>query len=84
MLLPQGQNDDASLEAAVSGLKAQFPQAGFDIRSRINVSPQFEKNIKRFTQFLALAGIVALLVGGVGVANSVGAFVERRRVTSPS
>ncbi len=81
VVLPPGRNDDPSLETAMAGLKAQFPQAGFDIRSRLNVSPQFEKNIKRFTQFLALAGIVALLVGGVGVANSVGAFVERRRVT---
>jgi putative ABC transport system permease protein len=81
VLLPQGNNDDAALEAATAGLKAQFPQSGFDIRSRLNVAPQFEKNIKRFTQFLALAGIVALLVGGVGVANSVTAFVERRQVT---
>jgi putative ABC transport system permease protein len=81
VLLPQGHNDDASLDAAVAGIKAQFPQAGFDVRSRLNVAPQFEKNIRRFTQFLALAGIVALLVGGVGVANSIAAFIERRRVT---
>jgi putative ABC transport system permease protein len=79
--LPQGHNGDDELEAATAGLKSQFPQAGFDIRTRVNVAPQFEKNIRRFTQFLALAGIVALLVGGVGVANSVEAFVERRRPT---
>jgi putative ABC transport system permease protein len=79
--LPQGRNDDAALSAAIDELKAKLPQAGFDIRSRLNIAPQFEKNIQRFTQFLALAGIVALLVGGVGVANSVAAFVERRRVT---
>jgi putative ABC transport system permease protein len=81
VLLPEGRNDDAALTAAIDGLKAQLPQSGFDMRSRLNVSPQFEKNIQRFTQFLALAGVVALLVGGVGVANSVSAFVERRRVT---
>ncbi|MFI5015928.1 MAG: ABC transporter permease [Hyphomicrobiales bacterium] len=81
VLLPDGRNDDAALEAAIAGLKGELPQSGFDIRSRLNVSPQFEKNISRFTQFLALAGIVALLVGGVGVANSVSAFVERRRIT---
>ncbi|MBV9520410.1 MAG: FtsX-like permease family protein [Hyphomicrobiales bacterium] len=79
--LPQGHRDDAALDAAVNGLKAQFPQSGFEVRTRTNVAPQFEKNIQRFTQFLALAGIVALLVGGVGVANSVEAFVERRRPT---
>jgi putative ABC transport system permease protein len=79
--LPQGHNGDDELEAKAAGLKAQFPQSGFDVRTRINVAPQFEKNIRRFTQFLALAGIVALLVGGVGVANSVEAFVERKRPT---
>jgi putative ABC transport system permease protein len=81
VLLPEGHNDDAALEETVAGLKAQFPQAGFEVRSRLNVAPQFEKNVRRFTQFLALAGIVALLVGGVGVANAVEAFVERRRAT---
>ena len=54
--LPQGTNGDDELEAKAAGLKAQFPQSGFDVRTRINVAPQFEKNIRRFTQFLALAG----------------------------
>ncbi|SDR46897.1 putative ABC transport system permease protein [Rhizobiales bacterium GAS113] len=81
VLLPEGRNDDAALATAIDGLKARLPQSGFDMRSRLNIAPQFEKNILRFTQFLALAGVVALLVGGVGVANSVSAFVERRRVT---
>ena len=30
-----------------------------------------ERNIERFTQFLTLVGLTALLVGGVGVANAV-------------
>ena len=79
--LPPGSDDDDALETKAAALKAQFPRAGFDVRTRVNVAPQFEKNIRRFTQFLALAGIVALLVGGVGVANSVEAFVERKRST---
>src|SRR5262249_52735587 len=79
--LPDGRNDDAALTAAIDGLKAHFPQSGFDYRSRLNVSPQFEKNVQRFTQFLPLAVVVAFWAGGVGVANSVPAFVARRRGT---
>ena len=37
----------------------------------VNASPQLERTISRFTQFLTLVGLAALLVGGVGVANAV-------------
>ena len=33
----------------------------------------------RFTQFLTLVGLAALLVGGVGVANAVKSHIDRRR-----
>ena len=32
-----------------------------------------------FTQFLTLVGLTALIIGGVGVANAVHAFVDRKR-----
>ena len=35
--------------------------------------------ISRFTQFLTLVGLAALLVGGVGVANAVKSHIDRRR-----
>ena len=38
---------------------------------RTNASPALERNVERFTQFLTLVGLTALLVGGVGVANAV-------------
>ena len=50
---------------------AQLPDAGWEIRSRTNASPALERNVERFTQFLTLVGLTALLVGGVGVANAV-------------
>ena len=56
-----------------------MPEAGWEIRSRSNASPQLERNIKRFTQFLTLVGLAALLVGGVGVANAVKSHLDRRR-----
>ena len=56
-----------------------LPQAGWEIRSRDNASPQLERTISRFTQFLTLVGLAALLVGGVGVANAVKSHIDRRR-----
>ncbi len=50
-----------------------------EIRSRTNADPRFSKSIERFTQFLTLVGLTALIVGGVGVGNAVHAFVERKR-----
>jgi putative ABC transport system permease protein len=56
-----------------------MPQAGWEIRSRSNASPQLERTISRFTQFLTLVGLAALLVGGVGVANAIKSHIDRSR-----
>lgn len=71
--------DERGLEAFTTSLEKAFPEAGWQVRSRTNVSPQFERNLARFTQFLTLVGLTALIVGGVGVANAVRAFVERKK-----
>lgn len=69
--------------AAVHGLVAdaakQFPGAGWEVRTRENVSPQFSKDLERFTQFLTLVGLTALIIGGAGVANAIQGFVARKR-----
>jgi putative ABC transport system permease protein len=78
VVLPQGAADDATLTRFESDLKSRFPESGFEVRSRVNAAPQFQRNIERFTQFLTLVGLAALVVGGVGVANAVSAYVERR------
>ena len=59
--------------------RSALPEAGWEIRSRSNASPQLERTISRFTQFLTLVGLAALLVGGVGVANAVKSHIDRRR-----
>ena len=78
LLLPPGA-PDADLDAAQARIRAATPEAGWEIRSRTNADPRFAKSIERFTQFLTLVGLTALIVGGVGVANAVHAFVERKR-----
>jgi putative ABC transport system permease protein len=69
---------DGAIARLIDDAKARFPEAGWEIRTRTNVSPQFEKNLERFTQFLVLVGLTALVVGGVGVANAARAFVDRK------
>jgi len=76
--LPDNASDDRAVNALIEDAKAAAPQAGWEIRSRANASPQLERNIDRFTQFLTLVGLAALLVGGVGVANAVKSHIDRR------
>ena len=77
--LPAGETGDADLEAVADQARAQLPQAGWDIRSRAKATPRLERNIDRFTQFLTIVGLTALLVGGVGVGNAVKSHLDRRR-----
>jgi putative ABC transport system permease protein len=76
--LPDNAADDSAVQAVMDDAKAALPQAGWEVRSRANASPQLERNIDRFTQFLTLVGLAALLVGGVGVANAVKSHIDRK------
>jgi putative ABC transport system permease protein len=75
--LPQA--SDAEIDAVAARIAKAAPEAGWEMRARSNADPRFAKSIERFTQFLTLVGLTALIVGGVGVANAVHAFVERKR-----
>jgi putative ABC transport system permease protein len=77
--LPENDSSDGAAKAVTAQAKAQFPQAGWDIRTRSNASPRLERNVERFTQFLTIVGLTALLVGGVGVGNAVKSHLDRRR-----
>ena len=77
--LPVNAADDRAATALADDARASLPQAGWEIRNRGNASPQLERTINRFTQFLTLVGLAALLVGGVGVANAVKSHIDRRR-----
>ena len=77
--LPPGGNTDAAVQAVTAQARAELPETGWEIRSRSNASPQLERNVNRFTQFLTIVGLTALLVGGVGVGNAVKSHLDRRR-----
>jgi putative ABC transport system permease protein len=76
--LPDNASDDRALAALIDDSRQAAPEAGWEVRSRANASPQLERTISRFTQFLTLVGLAALLVGGVGVANAVKSHIDRR------
>jgi putative ABC transport system permease protein len=70
---------DSAVTALQKQAQAAFPDAGWEIRTRGKASPQLERNVERFTQFLTLVGLATLLVGGVGVANAVASHLARKR-----
>ena len=76
--LPAGASE-ARIGAISDEAKADFPEAGWSIRSRSNAAPSLSSNVERFSQFLTLVGLTALVVGGVGVANAVRAHLDAKR-----
>ena len=70
---------DAEVEQFADALTAAFPDAGWELRRRDAVSPQFSRNQQRFAQLLTLVALTALVAGGAGVANAVDGFVARKR-----
>lgn len=76
--IDEGASDDA-LSALSEEAGERFPQAGWSIRTRLNAAPALSSNIERFSQFLTLVGLTALVVGGVGVANAVRAYLDGKR-----
>ncbi len=81
---PDGTLSDAALERLVETAEARFPAAGWEIRTRQDAAPGLRNSIERFAQFLTLVGLTALLVGGVGVANAVRAYLQKKRATIAS
>ena len=75
--LPEGSDEAAT--AVAEQADAKFPTAGWQTHTRSNASPALERNVERFTQYLTLVGLTALLVGGVGIANAVKSHIDRRR-----
>ncbi len=70
---------EPELKSFRSRVTKALPEAGFTVRDRRDPSPQVTKTLERLRQFLTLLGLTALLVGGVGVANAVETYIDRRR-----
>ncbi len=71
--------DAANVAAMQAQAHEKFPKAGWRVRTRDNAAPALSRSVERFSQFLTLVGLTALIVGGVGVANAIRAFLETKR-----
>jgi len=69
----------SQLEALRDEASERFPLAGWNVRTYDNAAPALSSNVERFSQFLTLVGLTALVVGGVGVANAVRSYLESKR-----
>lgn len=59
-------------------LTRAFPDSPWRIRDASQASPGVERFVERISMFLTLVGLTSLLVGGVGVGNSVNAYLAGR------
>ncbi len=66
------------VNAEIAALRRDFPAAGWRIRDRSNAAPQVTQFLERTSLFMTLVGLTSLLVGGIGVANGVRAWLQAR------
>ena len=64
--------------AVVQGLRDAFGNAGYRIRISTEAAPGVARFVEQTGLFLTLVGLTALLVGGIGVATGIRAWLEAR------
>ncbi len=77
VLLPAG----TAYRPWIGDLQRRFPEAGWRVRGLNDAGNGLRAWVDRLTQYLALIGLAALLVGGVGVGNAVDSFLRARSRT---
>lgn len=60
-------------------IKAQYPLAGYEVRTREKASPSLDRFVSRMGQFLVLVALAALAIAGIGIGNGVNSYLEARR-----
>ncbi len=75
--LPPG----TSAQSFVAAFREAFPQNGWRIRTADAAAPGVNRFVDRAAFFLTLASLTALLVGGIGVATGVRAWLDQRART---
>lgn len=70
--------DREALASLRQEAQRRLPESGFTALDRHDPNPQITRTLDRLRQFLILIGLASLMVGGVGVANAVATFVDKR------
>ena len=66
-------------DEAMDRLKADFPAADWELKSRDNAAPGASRFFERMGQFLSLIGLAALVIAGIGVSNGVASYLTLKR-----
>ena len=70
--IPEG----VEIKPLIKKLKNSFDNTGTTIKSYRQVQPVLQESIKRFELFLGSIGVIALLIGGVGIAMIARTFLK--------
>ncbi|WP_428487080.1 ABC transporter permease [Rhodopila sp.] len=65
----------------IPAMRAAFPDQGWRVRDPHDAVPGVSRFIDEIALFLTLVGLTSLLVGGIGVANGVRAWLDARAST---
>jgi putative ABC transport system permease protein len=66
-------------DQAIARLKARFPTASWELKSRDRAAPGANRFFERMGQFLSLIGLAALVIAGIGVSNGVASYLGAKR-----
>ncbi|BAH39156.1 MAG TPA: hypothetical protein DGD08_09665 [Gemmatimonas aurantiaca] len=68
----------ADSASAAAGLTSSAPRTRVRIRTVADTEEDFTEAVSRLADFLSVIGLIALLLGGIGVASGVNAFVSSK------
>jgi putative ABC transport system permease protein len=69
---------NADSAGAASGLTSRAPQTRVRVRTVADTEEDLTEAVLRLADFLSVIGLIALLLGGIGVASGVNAFVSSK------
>jgi putative ABC transport system permease protein len=69
----------ADPQAVVDGLKTRFEAESWEYKDRDHAAPGAVRFFERMGQFLALIGLAALVIAGIGVSNGVASYLGMKR-----
>ncbi len=74
-------NDGVNSSSWIRNIREAFPEAGWQVRQATEAAPGVQRVVDRVAMFMSFAGLTALLIGGIGVANSVRVYLDGRAGT---
>lgn len=73
--------DPASAVAVKASIQQQNPDAAYRVRSTADVQPRVARFTDRLATYLMMAGLTALVIGGLGIGLSVRAYLHAKTAT---